>query len=246
MVLSACIDESAAPIATVQQPRIFGSARGIDVPTDASDMLNELRGSGLDFVARYYREPGSRWPTLSPSEAQRLSSLGLTIVAVWESKSHNPAHFSYASGYADAISAYTQASAVGQPAGSAIYFAIDFDAGPEALGLVDQYFRGVAAGFASTGGGRGKYKIGVYGSGAVCAAVKGARLAEYSWLSNSTAWAGSLDYDGWNIRQGGRLAELSFNHDFDEARQEYGSFRLSHLDVAAPYEALSLQQSRGE
>jgi hypothetical protein len=151
----------------------------------------------------------------------------MKIVAVWESHSHNPAYFTYAEGYADAMTAYRQAESVGQPAGSAIYFAVDFDARRDALYSVDQYFRGVAAGFAAVSGGRAKYRVGVYGSGAVCDAVKGARLAQFSWLSNSTAWSGYRSYSDWNIKQGGRLSSLSFDHDANEARDEYGSFRVA-------------------
>jgi hypothetical protein len=238
LVLAACADQAPAVVGAVAPPRL-GPARGIDIPTDASDNLNELRDSRLDFVARYYRDPASRWPTLSASEAQRLSSLGMSMVAVWESHSHQPAYFSYASGYYDAIVAYNQAIALGQPLGSAIYFAVDFDAGPTALPLVDQYFRGITAGLVAAGRGRAKYKTGVYGSGAVCRAIKGAGLAQYAWLSNSTAWSGSVGYEDWNIKQGGRMATLSFNHDYDEARQDYGGFRLSHSAVAAPYAAAS-------
>src|SRR5208283_336608 len=124
--------------------------------------------------------------------------------------------------------------ALGQPTGSAIYFAVDFDARRQALLPIDQYFRGIAAGFAAASGGNAEYKVGVYGSGAVCDALKGTGLAQYSWLSNATAWDGALVYEGWDIRQGGRLEALSFNHDTDEAREEYGGFRLAADDRAAP------------
>lgn len=234
LLLAACHGEPGAGL-TVEPPHV-GPARGIDLPIDASDVINELRDSRLDFVARYYRDPTSRWPPLSASEAQRLSSLGLTIVAVWEPHYPDPDYFTFYTGYNDALLADRQARAVGQPAGSAIYFAIDFDARGAAPLAVDQYFRGVAAGLAAAGGGRAAYKVGVYGSGAICAAVTHAGLAQFSWLSNSTAWAGYRDYGGWNIRQSGRLANLSFNHDADEARDEYGGFRLRNVAVAAPYD----------
>ena len=63
---------------------------GIDLAADTSDVVDQLRGSGVDFVARYYRDPTSSLPALSPSEAQKLSSLGLNIVAVWEQNSPDP------------------------------------------------------------------------------------------------------------------------------------------------------------
>src|SRR5437016_3810823 len=59
-------------------------ALGIDSAIDTSDVVEELRGSRIDFVARYYRDPTSSLPALSSQEARKLASLGLTIVAVWE------------------------------------------------------------------------------------------------------------------------------------------------------------------
>jgi hypothetical protein len=230
---------------TIELPRNVNSGRGIDLPTDASDVLNELKESRFEFVARYYRAAESRWPALTPSEAQRLSSLGLKIVAVWEWHSGKPEHFTYASGYSDAVAAYPQARAVGQPAGSAIYFAVDFNA--QSIEPIDEYFRGVAAGLAAASGGNPGYAVGVYGSGAVCAAMKQTGLAQYCWLSNSFAWADSIGYEGWNIRQGAQLPELSFNHDSDEARDQYGAFRIADPGVAisqngaAPHSSIAPQ-----
>ena len=57
---------------------------GIDLAMDTSNVIEELRGSRIDFVARYYREPTSSLPALSPQEARKLDSIGLKIVAVWE------------------------------------------------------------------------------------------------------------------------------------------------------------------
>ena len=228
LLLAACHNQ---PTVTHQSRKL--PAQGIDLPTDASNALNDIRDSKLDFVARYYRSPTSRWPTLTAAEAQRLSSLGVKIVAVWEWHSHDPAYFSHASGYSDAISAYTQAKAVGQPAGSAIYFAVDYNApSSDISGAIDQYFRGVAAGLAAAGNGRSEYKVGVYGSGAVCDAVRRAGLAQYTWLTNSTSWTGTLNYDDWNIRQGGHFSVLSFDHDSNEAKDDYGGFRVVTTDAA--------------
>jgi hypothetical protein len=235
LILAGCAEQP-PPAPVAQMPRAVGPARGIDLPTDSSDVLGELKGFPIDFVARYYRDPTSRWPALSPSEAQRLSSLGTKIVTVWEWHSSDPAYFTYAAGYNDALSAVRQAKTVGQPPGSAIYFAVDFNAHDAALYQVDQYFRGVNAGFAAAGGGRPEYKVGVYGSGAVCAMMKGEHLAQYSWLSGSTAWEGSSGYTDWNIRQaaqGARFANLSFSHDANEASSDYGGFQLANSTTPA-------------
>jgi hypothetical protein len=199
---------------------------GIDLAMDTSNVVEELRSSRIDFVARYYRNPTSSLPALSPQEARKLASLGLKIVAVWEQNSPDPENLSHSSGYSDAFSAYKQAKAVGQPAGSAIYFAIDFNA--HELEPAKEYFRGIAAGLTAASGGRAEYDVGVYGSGAVCDAIKRAGLARYSWLTKATSWDGSLDYNDWNIKQGEALP-FSFDNDSDEARGDYGGFRLREL-----------------
>jgi hypothetical protein len=232
LALASCAEAPPPPAAG---PHAAGLAQGIDMATDARDVSQELKGSKLDFVARYYRDPASRWPTLSAAEAKMLSAAGFRVVAVWESHSHRADYFSYASGYADAVSAYRQARSIGQPAGSAIYFAVDFNAqGPDIRGVVDPYFRGIYAGFRAAAAGRTpEYRVGVYGSGAVCDYLKRMRLAQYAWLSNSTAWAGYGSFADWDIRQGKRLPSLSFMHDANEARGEYGGFQ-----VAAEYTSL--------
>ena len=160
------------------------------------------------------------------ARARTLASLGLKIVAVWEQNSPDPENLSYSSGYSDAFSAYKQAKAIGQPAGSAIYFAIDFNA--HELEPAKEYFRGITAGLTVASGGRAEYKVGVYGSGAVCDAIKRAGLARYSWLTKATSWDGSLDYNDWNIKQGEALP-FSFDNDSDEVRGDYGGFRLREL-----------------
>ena len=225
LVLAAC-SSAPPPVAQLPRPVRSGPPQGVDMPTDARDVSNELKGSGLDFVARYYRDPASRWPSLSPAEAAMLSGAGFKIVAIWESHSHKPEYFSYASGFADGVAAYRQAKAIGQPAGSAIYFAVDYNAQqPDVTGPIDQYFRGIANGLASVGGFE-QYRIGVYGSGAVCAYLRGMRLAQYAWLSNSTAWSGYNSFAGWNIRQLPSSPSLSFGHDLNEATNDYGGFQV--------------------
>jgi len=228
LVLAACTGDPPPPL-VVEAPRPAGVARGIDLPTDARDVSLELQGSRLDFVARYYRDGASRWPALSAEEARTVSAAGMSLVAVWESHSHRPDYFSYASGYYDALSAYRQAWTIGQPPGSAIYFAVDFNAqAPDIMGPVDRYFRGIAAGLAAAGGQSPAYRVGVYGSGAVCDYLKRSRLAKYAWLSNSTAWSGYDSFADWNIRQSGRSPSLSFDQDSNEARGEFGSFRVAN------------------
>jgi hypothetical protein len=232
MLLLAACSSTPPPVAEAPPPALMVPPRGIDMPTDARDVLSELKGSRLIFVARYYRDPTSRWPTLSAAEAAMLSAAGFKIVAVWEFHSHKPGYFSYATGYADGISAYRQAVSIGQPADSAIYFAVDYNAQPpDITGPIDRYFRGVAAALASVDG-VPHYRVGVYGSGAVCAYLKHGRLAQYAWLSNSTAWSGYDAFTEWNIRQLTVSPFLSFDHDLNEPTGDYGGFQVRNQYTA--------------
>lgn len=227
LLLAAC-GTAPHPSRLVVAPPVGGRARGIDMALDSRDVAQELKNSGLHFVARYYRSPASRWPALSADEARIVSANGMKLVAVWEYLSNRPEHFTYERGYSDALTAWQQARAIGQPPGSAIYFAVDFNARePYISGAINQYFRGVRAALAAAGGGSPPYRVGVYGSGAVCSYLRHFRLADYAWLSASSAWFGSRDYRDWNIRQGPRTTLLSFDHDINETQGDYGGFMVS-------------------
>lgn len=227
LFLAACGGAPQHPSLITAKP-VRGIARGIDMALDSRDVAQELKGSGLHFVARYYRSPMSRWPALSAEEARTVSANGMKLVAVWEYLSNKPEHFTYERGFSDALTAYQQARAIGQPSGSAIYFAVDFNAQePYISGAIQQYFRGVRAALAAAGGGVPPYRVGVYGSGAVCAYLKRIRLADYAWLSASSAWSGTRDFGDWNIRQGPRSTLLSFDHDINDAKDDYGGFTVS-------------------
>ena len=228
LTLAACKEAPSPPpvVAAAAPPSAY--AQGIDLARDARDYAQELKGSRLDFVARYYRDPASRWPTLTAAEAAMLSAAGKRVVAVWEWHSHRADYFTYQTGYNDALNAYRQAKGIGQPPGSAIYFAVDFNAtGNDIRGSIDPYFRGVRVGLqAAAGQAPPDYRVGVYGSGAVCAHLKRVGLAEYAWLSNSNAWAGYDDFTDWNIKQSGGSEAFSFDHDINEAWGDYGGFQV--------------------
>lgn len=232
VLVAACDGAPSRPVVT-EAPR-GGLSTGIDLATDARDVSLELKGSRVDFVARYYRHPTSRWPTLTAEEARTVSGMGKHLVAVFESHSHRADYFSYGSGYTDGMAAYRQAKTIGQPPGSAIYFAVDYNAPQSDIaGPVEQYFRGVHAGLAAAAGRKPEYRVGVYGSGAVCRHIKDRRLAEYAWLSGSTAWSGYGSFAEWSIKQHRRSAELSFNHTTNEARGDYGGFKVTATQYSA-------------
>lgn len=202
-------------------------AKGVDARSDCSGIAQALVDAGVEFVARYYANSGAK--VLSQGEARMLSLAGLQLVAVWEDGYPTKAlYFSYAKGVDDASSAFHDALIVGQPIDSPIYFAVDYDAtNSDISGPINDYFRGIAAGFAASSGGGSVHPVGVYGSGATCSFLLARNLAAVSWLSMSPGFLGSKYFGAWNIKQtrdpqqfGGIAADL------DESVGNYGGFQV--------------------
>ena len=198
--------------------------QGIDCALDCTKKVTWLKAAGTEFVGRYYRNSASHFAALTHGEGQALSSAGLAIVALWESKSDVLEHFSYAAGVDEGTSAYRQAMTAGQPAGTPIYFAVDFDCSISGIaGSVNDYFRGVAHGFDAIGSGSPSYRIGVYGSGNTCGWLLSHQRVGYTWLAQSRGWGGFQTFGKWNIKQGPSKTK-PFDHDTDEANTDYGAF----------------------
>jgi hypothetical protein len=136
-------------------------------------------------------------------EAKELLDKGIQIVTVYEDGPTEAAYFSSSRGQQDGRNANDFAAAIGQTAGSAIYFAVDYDASEShTQGVIEKYFEGVLDGLAAAGGGKAQYEIGVYGSGRVCSHIKETKkLAKFSWLAESHGWAGHAAYPKPDIRQ---------------------------------------------
>jgi len=190
-------------------------ANGLDVAQDSTPQIGCLGENGYTFICRYYNtnHPSKN---LTLAEAQALSAAGITIVVVWENGFPTTAgYFSQAKGVADATAALALATAIGQPAGSAIYFAVDYDAtAADVSGPVTDYFQGVASvlGAAAT-----QYAAGVYGSGATCQSLLDAGLVTFSWLSQSTGFRGSKTFTAFNIKQGPEATICTMDADSDTA-----------------------------
>jgi hypothetical protein len=163
---------------------------GIDTAADCTGFADCIAADGNEFVARYYR-PGARG-AITAVEAAALVRAGLQLVVVFEGQGDSPAWFTPSQGARDARRALEQAAAIGQPAGSAIYFAVDLNAedGLIATGITS-YFGAIRSVFAGVGN---RFRIGVYGSGRVCMEMTRAGFVHLGWLSGSTGWRGYRDY----------------------------------------------------
>lgn len=162
-----------------------------------------LASNGITFVFRYYSatttHPAKR---LTLAEAQALVTAGIQIGVVYEDGPTSVSYFTNGRGTQDGGRAWQYAQQIGQPVGSAIYFAVDYDAKPADLAAIASYFQGVQFGLDTASGGVSSYSIGVYGSGLVCQTIKqDQNLAKYSWMAESPKWQGTDTYAGWDVMQ---------------------------------------------
>jgi hypothetical protein len=190
-----------------------------------------LVGEGKRFVIRYHsrttQQPQKR---ISPQEAAELARAGLQIATVYQDRARRLEDFGFERGRLDGASAEVFAAQIGQPPGSAVYFAVDTDLFPrDVRGHVLPYFRGVKAGMDEAAGATSAFDLGVYGSGLVCRMVRDdAQLVRYAWLAEATGWLESRTYDRWDVRQhlntGQALCGLGVAWQRCEARDSFGQF----------------------
>lgn len=201
---------------------------GMDASTNCTKFASCIVTTGMKFVVRYYSRTASK--AMTPEEAKALSAAGLKLVAVYQDKQDAIASFDAAQGKASAQRAINSAKKTGQPAGSAIYFAADFDPAPdEVRGPVSAYFMAVNQVFRAA---PVQYAIGVYGSGLTCRLLRDASVAQYAWLSQST---GFREYNSFRprahmiqIAPSRLICNVKLSIDDNVAQvEDYGAFRIA-------------------
>ncbi len=150
--------------------------------TQPQAVLDRLKASGISFVARYYDNSlGTSAKCLKPAEVRDLLAAGLDIFPVFETEGgafSGADYFTAAQGAQDGAAGLACAVLAGQPEGSTIYYAVDYNVPEEDFPAIDAYFHAVEAQHGS------KYRVGVYGSYRVCAYLhaQGFRAWEtYAW-----------------------------------------------------------------
>ncbi|MCL6456428.1 MAG: DUF1906 domain-containing protein [Gorillibacterium sp.] len=165
-------------------------AKGFDCATPLTQKLaRQFRVDGYEFVCRYLVPSG--WKRLTRIEADELSAAGMQIVSVYETTA-NRALGGRDAGLVDGTIAARVATAVGQPVGSRIYFAVDFDATPKQMPTVINYIKAVSETAAN-------FVTGVYGSAAVIEAVMAAKACSGFW--QTYAWSKGRKVVGIQIYQ---------------------------------------------
>lgn len=211
----------------------------IDTPWSTRKKITCLASSGVRTIIRYYNFSNSASlpeKCLQRDEAQVIVANGMNIAVVFQQGQNAVECFSKAKGFAAGQRAYRHAhDDIGQPNDSAVYFAVDFDAGPEDLAsAIIPYFAGVREAFAANCYGEPAYKVGVYGSGLVCDTLVDKGLAELRWLSMSHGFRGTreaLKAGRYHLAQRGPEAILcGLDVDYNDANpqhQDFGAFSLA-------------------
>jgi predicted chitinase len=201
----------------------------VDTDTNVTRYLPTLAAAGVTAVGRYYSVNKSKLLTLT--EAEAITNAGLSIFAVYED-GNDPTKFTANLGTFQAEQALICAREVGQPQGSTIYFAVDFDCtATQFQQQITPFFTAINAVFAGQGF---PFKIGVYGSGLVCQGLLAAGLCSYTWLTNSTGFQGYQHFYAskrWNLAQHLPKYYGKLQADPNETGADFGAFRVG---AAAP------------
>jgi Domain of unknown function (DUF1906) len=209
----------------------------IDVAADVTAKLPALKASGVRTVFGYLSSINPNGgKCLTPSRVRAIAAAGLRVGLVHEGFGGVGGRgISAADGDRDGRYCRVQAAALGAPKGACVYFACDQDFKLAQIAtLVIPYFKTIRDVFAGT-----PYRVGVYGSGAVCAAVIGAGLADLSWEAQSRGWLG---YSAWLAKaamvQGPEQILDGLDVDTDAAQGDIGDY--------VPFSEAALTSKRSE
>ena len=210
----------------------------IDTPFNTKSKISCLVSQGVGTVIRYYNFSNSlSFPEkcLQLPEAQALGAQGLRTAVVFQQRQNQVADFSETKGAAAGRRAYRHAhDNIGQPAGSAIYFSVDFDATKAQItNNVVPFFEGIKRAFEEESNDAPEYGVGAYGSGLVCSTLAKKKLIDFRWLAMSRGFSGTreaLEAGEFHLAQrapAGTLCGLGVDfNDANPARPDFGAFTL--------------------
>jgi hypothetical protein len=200
----------------------------IDVAQDTTSNIVHLQADNIGWAIRYLTTNTASEKLIRAAEARALAAAGIRLGLVFETGGgapHQPP-LTAAQGQIDGAFAAKYAPTVGAPPGACIYFAADNDFNQQQIGNeILPYFQAVYMAMKGSG-----FRVGVYGSGAVCKSVINAVFADLAWLSGSMGWSGSREYlaarpSALVLVQTTEDAKYAgMDVDFDEALGDWGDF----------------------
>jgi len=167
---------------------------------------NWLNNMGYKTVGRYVS--GGSFKELRSAEPKTIIDKGLGFFPIFQESATNLTYFTESRGIQDAMVATINATKLGIPNGTVIYFAVDTD--PQDTDISDYiipYFRGLWYGMQEViiNTNLEIYKIGIYGTRNACIQVANAGYTESSFVSDmSTGFSGNMGFKmpaNWNYDQ---------------------------------------------
>lgn len=189
----------------------------IDLSENAAAWIPQLKERGVVAVGRYYARK-QQWQGKriafnkigGRSEIDLLRSSNIAVISIYQYLSSNPKKFltgladtgsAKAEASQDAQAALQQATNVGQPEGTPIFFGVDFNLRQNQNQLIQAvvtYFQRVRDIVGD------KYRLGAYGNGLANRILREKNLIEFSWVSGSRSFAETTQFissDNWHLFQ---------------------------------------------
>jgi hypothetical protein len=195
----------------------------LDIASDPTPRLSQLWTAGFRTVFGYMSSINPTGEKCWTAErVKAAAAVGFRIGLVHEGWGGvGGKGISALDGMRDGKFCRAKGPALGAPQGAAIYFACDQDfSTAQIASWVLPYFDEIADSFNDR-----FYRIGVYGSGAVCTAVKDAGLADLTWEAQSKGWA---SYSAWlgkaDMVQGAETKIAGLDVDADMAHGDIGDY----------------------
>lgn len=178
------------------------------------ELVAKLTENGYEGVIKYCANtptfPSKRF---SHEEVALLHGAGIKCGFVYEGLSTFAGYFSQVRGKSDANAVLEYFKLLGVPTSCPSFYAVDYDASAaDMAGPILQYAKAFHDTLKAGG-----HLCGVYGSGFVCATLKGMGLVHYTWLSQSEGFNGTPGFTDWDIKQG-LGSPLGLDADPDEAK----------------------------
>jgi hypothetical protein len=178
----------------------------IDTSAKTTGQAQQIVDAGYEAVGVYLRPDRCDAAMLA-----ELHDAGVKVWSVYEKGfPTTDGYFTAARGTFDGTRAADFTTAMGQPQGSQIYAAVDYDPSTNAVsGPISAYMQAFQAAIEQAG-----YLSGVYGSGRTCRILLASGLAKTGWLTQSTGFA---EYNAFKPQAGiVQLPEINANWDGDE------------------------------
>lgn len=188
------------------------------------DVAKRFAAQGFTHACRYLVPAG--WKRLTKREVDDITAAGLKIISVFETMANRPLGGTL-NGSLDGQSALQTAISIGQTKGSVIYFAVDFEAQPEQMRVIQLYLEAAADQIKG-------YEIGVYGSYSVVEAMK---VLGVKHLWQTKAWSKGRVSPSANIYQndcgpeGQGLPMNGIQVDLDEINDNAGGWNANMIPI---------------